>query len=260
MMIRISCAALALAAVVVSQAQTVLYQTGFEDDGIHWGVGTDVVGQDGWYSSAFGEGLLIVSDAQSKSGSQSAWLDLGNVSGNPAALFFRPVNFEAQSTDVLVGRVSFLMDNPIGGPFQFTVEGISEHINTRFGGLMFDQSGNVHLLNGSDYEYSDTSLVWNEWNTVELRFDFSTRESSVFLNNYLLGTGNFEEIGSSVFSDLELGFRAMDGSEISGSIFFDDYSVSVQGVQAEPIPEPFTMTLGAAALGLAAARKRRRKS
>lgn len=194
-----------------------------------------------------------------RTGSQSAELNLREASGSPLSFFYRPVQHDASNTDLLIGRTSFFADNPRGGQSEIFIEGTSGDVLRRFGGLLFNDSGSVSWLNGGAYQGAGT-LAWNQWHDVEIRFDFATKTSSVFLNSNPLGTGAFEELANMQFHDLTLGVQTVGTDTLSGSIFFDDYSVSLASAQAEPIPEPFTMMLGAAALGLAAARKRRRNS
>lgn len=259
MTLRSTLAGLALAAVAVSHAQTVLYSTGFEQSGSLWADDSQVVGQDGWSSGILQNSALRVSTARARTGSQSAVLNLRDASGSPLSFFYRPVQYPASNTDLLIGRTSFFADNPGGGQFEIFIEGTSGTGFSRFGGLLFDNSGGVSWLSGGVYQDAGT-LAWNQWHDVEIQFDFATQRSSVYLNNTLLGTGAFEELANMQFHDLTLGVQTESMGALSGSIFFDDYSVSVTSAYAEPIPEPFTMMLGAAALGLAAARKRRRKS
>lgn len=259
MTLRSTLAGLALAAVAVSHAQTVLYSTGFEQSGSLWADDSQVVGQDGWSSGILQNSALRVSTARARTGSQSAVLNLRDASGSPLSFFYRPVQYPASNTDLLIGRTSFFADNPGGGQFEIFIEGTSGTEISRFGGLLFNDSGSVYWHDGEDYQYKDT-LAWNRWHDVEIRFDFATKTSSVLLNSIPLGTGDFEELANTTFHDLTLGVQTEGTDTLSGSIFFDDYSVSLASAQAEPIPEPFTMMLGAAALGLAAARKRRRKS
>lgn len=221
-----------------------------------------------WVASIGTSSTAVVTDSMAASGTQSVRIDRAaneasgggrwgaNVVGWPSERYVC-IEWDMKVLDAGGPSGSF---GPFFGVEAYDDDGVGAS-NGRIGALGVDATtGDVlYTAAGTGFLTETGSTVsFGDWNTFRIDLDFDLHQYGIYLNDVLLLTEAFEEgAGLDQLTDAPLATFAAAGDSVSqgltGTAFYDNYSVFQMSTK---IPEPGSLLLVFAGLGVAATRRR----